>query len=142
MRCPSDVITRKIDCAREFARRLSQMLEDKVYKIVLYGSVAKGVADEHSDVDVLVVVSSVSDEVRRAVAEAAFETSLQFNEPIEYVVMSIDEYKMGLESNPFVHEVERWGVVLYQNSRSERERAMRLMRLADEYYSYSERCMR
>ena len=47
-----------------------------------------------SDVDLLVVVDRVTGDVRRIVAEAAFEASIISREPIEHIVMSLEEYRM------------------------------------------------
>jgi predicted nucleotidyltransferase len=43
--------------AREFSRRLLERFGKSVHAVVLYGSVARGAADEDSDIDVLVLSS-------------------------------------------------------------------------------------
>lgn len=64
-----------------------------------------------SDVDLLVVVDHMTDDVRRIVAEAAFEASIISREPIEYIVMSLEEYRMRGLGNVFIYEVESHGKV-------------------------------
>jgi len=64
---------------------LAERLREKLFKVVLFGSVAKGLCDVDSDVDLLVVVDRVSDDVKNIVAESAFEISMKFHEPIEYI---------------------------------------------------------
>ena len=136
----SDVLNRKVGCATEFARLVLEGLRGRVFRIVLFGSVAKGVADADSDVDVLLIVDSVTEEVRNIVAEAAFQASLRHGESMEYVIMSIEEYRSRGLDNPLIYEVEKWGEILYENPEVEKRRAAKLLELAEEYYGYAERC--
>jgi len=134
------VVERKAGCAKEFADRLAERLRGRLYKVVLFGSVAKGTADAESDVDVLVVVDGVSEDVRSIVAEAAFQVGISCGEAVEYVLMDLGEYRSRDPDNPFIYEVEKWGRVLYEDPEPEVRRALRLIELAEEYYSYAEKC--
>jgi predicted nucleotidyltransferase len=136
-----DAIERKVKCSREFADALAQRLRGRLFKVVLFGSVAKGLGDMDSDVDVLVVVDRVTDNVRRTVADVAFEVSAKSGEPIEYVIMSLEEYRAKSSGNPLVYEVERYGKVLYSDPKPEEEVVKRLVELAEEYYGYSLKCV-
>jgi len=89
----SDVVRHKAGCAEEFAEQLAEKLGGKLYRVVLFGSVAKGTADVDSDVDVLVVVDRVSEDVKNIVAEAAFQVGLSCGEAIEYILMDLEEYR-------------------------------------------------
>jgi predicted nucleotidyltransferase/HEPN domain-containing protein len=135
-----NVSVRKAGCAEEFVELLAQKLDGRLVKVVLFGSVAKGFADVSSDVDVLVVVDRISDDVRSTVAEIAFDVSVRFGEPIEYIVMGLEEYRAKSLDNPFIYEVEHFGRVLYHDPKPEEEMVKKLLRLADEYYSYAVRC--
>ncbi len=130
----------KVACAKEFAKVLAERLRGRLCRVVLFGSVAKGSADEGSDVDVLVVVDRVTDEVEEIVAEAAFEVSLRSREPVEYVVMSLEEYRAKLSGNPLIYEVERYGRELYRDPKPEEEMVRKLVELAEEYYGYAVKC--
>ncbi|MGC8983376.1 MAG: HEPN domain-containing protein [Desulfurococcaceae archaeon] len=133
-------LKKKLECAEWFARRVVERLGDRVYKVVLFGSVAKGVAGEESDVDVHVVVSGPLEEARRELAEIAFEAGLEFNESVEYITMSLEEYKSRGLDNPLMYEVEKYGKVLYSNPGVEEEASRKLLKLADEYYNYALKC--
>jgi predicted nucleotidyltransferase len=135
-----NVSVRRAGCAEEFAELLAQKLGGRLVKVILFGSVAKGFADVSSDVDVLVVVDRISDDVRSTVAEIAFDVSVRFGEPIEYIVMGLEEYRAKSLDNPFIYEVEHFGRVLYHDPKPEEEMVKKLLRLADEYYSYAVRC--
>jgi predicted nucleotidyltransferase len=87
---------------------LAERLRERLFKVVLFGSVAKGLCDVDSDVDLLVVVERVSNDVKNIVAESVFEISIKFHEShetIEYIVMSIEEYKSRGKDDPFKYEV-------------------------------------
>jgi uncharacterized protein (UPF0332 family)/predicted nucleotidyltransferase len=133
-------VERKIGCAKEFAELLASRLRGRLIKVVLFGSVARGLCDADSDVDVLVVVDRMDEGVKRVVAESAFEASVEFQEPIEYIVMELEEYRMKGVGNPFIYEVERYGRALYYDPVPEKERVRRLLELAEEYYGYATRC--
>jgi len=109
------VVERKAGCAKEFADRLAERLGGRLYRVVLFGSVAKGTADADSDVDVLVVVDGVSEDVRNTVAETAFQVGISCGEAVEYVLMDLGEYRSRDPDNPFIYEVEKWGRVLYED---------------------------
>jgi uncharacterized protein len=56
----------------EYAKRLRVVFGDRVRDVRLFGSFARGDADEDSDVDVLVLVDGLTDlEIGRAAEEAA-----------------------------------------------------------------------
>jgi len=78
-------VEKKIECSREFAKVLAERLRERLFKVVLFGSVAKGLCDVDSDVDLLVVVDRVSNDVKNIVAESVFEISMKFYEPMEYI---------------------------------------------------------
>jgi predicted nucleotidyltransferase len=133
-------IDRKIACAKWFTELLAKRLEGRVFKVVLFGSVAKGSCSVDSDVDLLIVVDRVDEDVRYIVAESAFEASVEFHEPIEYIVMELEEYRTKGIDNPFIYEVERYGKLLYYDPEPERVRVKKLLELAEEYYEYAVRC--
>ena len=68
----------------------------------------------------VIVVDRVNEDVKRIVAESAFEASLEFQEPLEYIVMELEEYKARGIDNPFIYEVEHYGKVLYYNPETEK----------------------
>jgi len=113
-----------------FIDELRGRLGSRLARVVLFGSYAKGCADERSDVDVLVVyVNAEPGEAARLVAEAAARVALKYGVPLEPVVMSLHEY---LEKSPFTYEVERTGRVLYSADPGQeaRELAYDYLRLA------------
>jgi uncharacterized protein (UPF0332 family)/predicted nucleotidyltransferase len=134
-----EFVEKKVKCARGFAELLANRLKGRLIKVVLFGSVAKGSCSADSDVDLLIIVDRVDEDVKRIIAESAFEASLEFQEPIEYIVMEFEEYKARGLDNPFIHEVEHYGKVLHYDPEPEKEMIRKLLDLAEEYYKYAER---
>jgi len=135
-----EFVEKKVKCARVFAELLANRLKGRLIKVVLFGSVAKGSCSADSDVDLLIIVDRVDEDVKRIIAEFAFEASHEFQEPIEYIVMEFEEYKARGLDNPFIHEVEHYGKVLHYDPEPEKEIIRKLLNLAEEYYKYAERC--
>jgi predicted nucleotidyltransferase len=127
----------KMGCAKAFSRSVAEVFKGRVYRVVLFGSLAKGLAEADSDIDVLVILDNVREVDSSRLAELALNTDLECGEPIEYVVMSVEEYRLKEADSPFISEVERWGVILYEDSGVERSRALKLVDLAMEYYDFS-----
>lgn len=126
-------------CAKAFSRSVAEVFKGRVYRVVLFGSLAKGLAEADSDIDVLVILDNVQDIDSDRLAELALYTSLECGEPIEYVVMSVEEYRLKEADSPFIGEVKRWGMILYEDSGVEISRALKLVDLAMEYYDFSVR---
>ncbi len=124
-------------CAKAFSRSVAEVFKGRVYRVVLFGSLAKGLAEADSDIDVLVILDNVQDVDSSRLAELALNTDLECGEPIEYAVMSVEEYRLKEADSPFISEVERWGVILYEDSGVKRSRALKLVDLAMEYYDFS-----
>lgn len=133
-------LVRKLECAKEFVEILVSKLGSRVCRVVLFGSVARGDADAYSDVDMLIVLDKVLDGDREIIAQTAFDISLKYGESVEYLIMSFEEYKLKGLSNPLIYEIEKWGKILHQNPRSEEERTLKLVRLAEEYFMYAAKC--
>jgi len=99
-------------CAKAFSRSVAEVFKGRVYRVVLFGSLAKGLAEADSDIEVLVILDNVQDVDSSRLAELALNTDLECGEPIEYVVMLVEECRLKEADGPFISEVERWGVIL------------------------------
>ena len=73
----------KLNAAADFAARLlSGSGGDRVARIVLFGSVAGGVAEPNSDVDVMVFASLPRKRLSELAAEAAWEATVEWGEQV------------------------------------------------------------
>lgn len=86
-------VANKFAALERFAQKLlSGPLRDRIAKIVLYGSLAKGEARPDSDIDVLVFSLDGLEALRDACAQASFEVAMETGEGIEPLVYPIGEY--------------------------------------------------
>jgi len=98
-------------------------LGDHVCSIVAYGSVARGESRDDSDIDVLVV--GRGKEIFHRVSEIGYEVDYEnrfetFITPIYFTIEELEyRVKVGL---PFIYEVLRGGVILYDDGTFKRIR--------------------
>lgn len=95
----------------------------RVAKIYLFGSLARGVATEHSDIDLLVVLCD-GDEGARAVAETLLDLQLDGCGPLEPVTCSIED--LFPVQDYFLYSVVRHGKELYTMPEAELRRTSNL----------------
>ncbi len=125
---------------RFLIEELKASLGNRLVKVTLFGSYVKGSADRCSDVDILVVHTGEPREVEDIVAEKAFKTSLEFNVPIEPMVMNIHQYN---EDTLFTYEVKKTGIMLYSADPSEELKTIALdyLYLAEEWFEHARKCI-
>jgi predicted nucleotidyltransferase len=110
MSLPDDIISKIIQC----------LMDLNVYKIILFGSYAKGTATEDSDIDLAVILDSEefaknSDERmdrRRPVSRALLEVNRQYS--MDIIVYSKGEYEyLEKKESDFVREIKDKGKEIY-----------------------------
>jgi predicted nucleotidyltransferase len=63
----------------DFVACLHERLGDRVQRVILYGSRARGRGDAESDLDVLVVVDKVDEALDHTIDQAAFEVIMRYD---------------------------------------------------------------
>jgi len=99
-----------------FRDRVVKELGDRIYVIVVYGSVARGEAKEDSDIDVLIV--GRDGEIRRRVSEIGYDIDYKnsFETFITPVYYTREEFEHRIRvGSPFIYEVLKDGVALYDD---------------------------
>jgi len=91
------------------------------YKVILFGSYANGTPNEHSDIDIMVILDnyhvSKTYEERRSIKLSVRKLLREVNRKfaLDVLVYSREELKMIKEyGNYFVEEIEKTGKVLYE----------------------------
>lgn len=90
--------------------RLEEIYGERLARMVLYGSQARGDAEPGSDVDVLVVLNgpvNPGEEIART-GGAITDLSLQFGEVVSCVFM--DEKRFTYRKGPFLRNIRREGI--------------------------------
>ena len=93
-----------------------ELLADKIYKIILYGSYARGDFDLESDVDIMILLD-MSDLELKAYAQQLSYMTYDFNMDndldIKPIAKSETHFKKWIVNYPFYSNVHKEGVVLY-----------------------------
>lgn len=93
--------------------RLHAVLGPRLQSVTLFGSYATGVADEDSDVDVLIVVDHLSDEDVTEIAAAASALSVASGFDIAPLPIASARYAtLSASGLGIAAEIERTGVAL------------------------------
>ena len=98
----------------KFRERVLKELKDRVYSIVVYGSLTRGEYTKDSDIDILVIGENKADweRVSRIAYEIDFENG--FRTFITTIFLTKDEFEYRLKAgDPFIHNVLKEGVALY-----------------------------
>ncbi len=83
-------------------------------RIILFGSAARGDADEYSDIDIIVIKRTDTRFVLRLV-EAGSYISLSLR--VDVFVYTPEEFQAMIEEeNPFIENVLRDGIVIYEKA--------------------------
>ncbi|AIG98380.1 putative nucleotidyltransferase [Archaeoglobus fulgidus DSM 8774] len=73
-----------------FVKTLKEKYGDKIHKIILFGSTARGEAEEESDIDVLIIADGVT---QKEVSKIAFQILLKYGEVISSIVEDKQQFE-------------------------------------------------
>ncbi|MDH7514014.1 MAG: nucleotidyltransferase domain-containing protein [Clostridiales bacterium] len=98
------------DIINYFTSELRSRLGENILGVYLFGSVAKGIDTEGSDIDILVVYSGIDEyHLLETVSEISFKVACEHGRLIETITMSKEEFEKSLGSSPFLWEVLEFG---------------------------------
>ena len=81
----------------EFVRTLRERFSTIIKEIILFGSKAKGNSREYSDIDILIILTDLSWDIKKAISELAAEENIKHN-----VLISTIRYDVGTWENPII----------------------------------------
>src|SRR3990170_1194570 len=98
---------------QEFARLLRERFGSTVKEIILFGSKAREGGDRESDIDILIVLSDLSWEIKKSISELAAEENLKYNVLISTVRYDLTAWENPvIKVSPFVKSVREEGIWL------------------------------
>lgn len=103
-------VTQKVE------KRVTELLEDKIYKIILYGSYARGDFSQNSDIDLMILLNCKKEEIisyRIPVSKNASSISLESGIEVSMLLKDRETYEKWMEAVPFYQNVEKEGIMLY-----------------------------
>lgn len=93
-----------------------ELLADKIYKIILYGSYARGDFDLESDVDIMIILDCSREEIRayrKEVSRIASRISLANDIEVSLLLIDRQSFEERLDILPFYQNVLKEGIALY-----------------------------
>jgi predicted nucleotidyltransferase len=109
----TDNSEKKKNALDEFVKRAKKRGADKIEKIILFGSVARGDCTEESDVDVLVNWNGKTLEGWDCLEEIATDVLIEHGVLISLKIITPRDYDTMKELRmPFIENIEQEGVIL------------------------------
>ncbi len=104
----------------EFIKGVKEILGERMKKIILYGSYARGDYNKNSDIDIMILTDLNDDEIikyRDKIWELAYniEFDNNFDIAISPLIKNIDKFQYLLEALPFYINIQKEGVVLSES---------------------------
>ena len=101
----------------EFVKGVNEILGDRVKKIILYGSYARGDYDKSSDIDIMILTDLNDNEIleyREKILDYAYdiEWNNNFDIVVSPLIKNIDKYNKRIDVIPFYMNIQREGVVI------------------------------
>lgn len=99
----------------EFIDGINNILKNRVKKIILYGSYARGDYRENSDLDIMILTDLSEEEIikiRTKVWDFAYDIGLENNIIISVILKNIEDFAYWLDTLPFYMNIQKEGVIL------------------------------
>ena len=107
----------KIDnILKQFIMETSKMLGNRLKKVILYGSYARGDYNKNSDIDIMILTDLNDNELveyRIKIRDLACDLELENDIIISPIVRNIEKYNNRINIVPFYMNVQKEGVVLH-----------------------------
>ena len=99
----------------QFSRELKRMLGERLVRVVLYGSYARGTYHDNSDVDIMILVKMSEDEIRQiknSIYDLAFEIEMDTGIDIAPIIKEKQQYEYWVDTLPCYKNIKEEGVVI------------------------------
>lgn len=114
----SDIPKKVNNIINEFIKGVNDILGDRVKKVILYGSYARGDFNNNSDIDIMILTDLSDEEIvkyRTKIWDFSYDVELKNGVMISSLIKNIDKFNYWLEALPFYMNVQKEGVVLNES---------------------------
>ena len=109
-------MTNKIDTiVNKFVTEVSNLIGNRLKKVILYGSYARGDYNVNSDLDIMILTDFTEEELveyRMKIRDIACDIELENDIVISPVVRNLEKYNERINVIPFYTNVQKEGVVI------------------------------
>ena len=106
-----------MDSLNEVLNRLvsgmKDIFGDNIFKIILYGSTARGTASDGSDIDIAVMTGGYTDEMHDQMIDLTVDLELEYDKVLSVVLIDYDHFREWENTLPFYLNVKKDGVILW-----------------------------
>lgn len=102
---------------QDVVKRGIEVLGDKIFKIILFGSYARGDFKEDSDVDIMVLLDCPRGDLpkyRKLLSVVSSDASLDHDVTVSLMVNDRNTFYDKMDILPFYQNVQKDGVVIYE----------------------------
>ena len=99
----------------QFSEDVKRILGDKLTKIIVYGSYARGDYRENSDGDIMILTKLSEEEIRAIkndIYDLAFEVEMSTGIELSPIIKNEEQYEYWVDILPFYRNVRDEGVVV------------------------------
>lgn len=97
----------------EFAELLRKRFGSMIQGIILFGSKVDGKSNKYSDIDILIILSSLSWKIKKEISELAAQENLKHNVLISTVRYDIETWENpAVKASPFARSIREKGIWL------------------------------
>lgn len=99
----------------DFLKKVEAVLGNRLRKIILYGSYARGDYNKSSDIDIMILTDLNDTEIeqyRNTISDIAFDMELETGFIISPLIKNIEKYNDRVDVIPFYMNVNKEGVIL------------------------------
>lgn len=105
--------TEERNAVLEFAELLRERFGFLIKELILFGSKARGESDQESDIDILVVLTNLSWEIKKSISELAAEENLKHNVLISTIRYDTATWESPvIRASPFGKSIREEGIWL------------------------------
>ena len=97
----------------KFLQDLKRILGEKLAKVIVYGSYARGDYRDNSDVDIMILVKMSDEEIRTVkndIYDLAFDVEMSTGIELSPVIKSEEQYEYWVDTLPFYRNVRDEGI--------------------------------
>ena len=97
----------------EFMILVKECFGQNLKSVIVYGSYARGDYDEHSDIDIMILVTLSEDEIKRAencIFDGAYDLELKYGKSLSPVIKNQEFFEYWSDTLPFYRNVKMEGV--------------------------------
>jgi predicted nucleotidyltransferase len=104
----------------DYLAQLRAACGDRLLRVMLFGSKARGDSEPESDIDILVVLRGELDGLKDKLADLSYDISLNYGVVVSDLVVGERRYEwMSRHNEPLLSEVMREGVELWRSQNVE-----------------------